>query len=92
MIRYQFDENDVDIRETRNNNDYEYLIRLLNVNKHLESLKRLRASFEHDNIHTDVLFYTHSGHEYKVIVREDHYADFLLALFKFRLINRMEWV
>jgi hypothetical protein len=92
LIRYEYDRSEVEISESRNNNDYQYLIRLVNINKHLDALHDLRHYFNRDNIHTDVMFFVHSDHEYQVIVREDHYVDFLIVLFKFKLVTLLEWV
>jgi hypothetical protein len=91
MMKYRYNDKEVEIQASKNNDDYQYLIRLIDIKKHLDHLKQLRDWFNRNNVHTDVMFYVHSDHEYQIIVREDFYTDFLLGLLKFRLVEALEW-
>lgn len=90
MIHYQFDSSVITLSEQRNGNDYEFRIKVTTDEQH-QSMQQIRSHFDHNDVHTDVLFYTHLDHGYQVIVREDYYVDFLLQLFKYRLLTNLAW-
>jgi len=81
----------LDIRETANADDIEFLIRLKDDRSGLEALRSVQHEFENNDDYTDVLFYAYPNHEYKVIVKREHHADFLAALWKRRLLAGLEW-
>lgn len=92
MLIYQYDEAMLRIRESANENDVEFNIALVTDDSSvLAGLKRVREAFDENQVYTDVLFYNYPGHEYKVIVRNDYYVDFVIELMKQRLLKRVEW-
>lgn len=90
-IQYSFNPNEYEIVQSNNEKDFDFIIRLKNAETGLASLRKVRDHYNRDNIYTDVMFYAHSDHEYRFIVREDSYVSFLLVLFKYRLLLKMEW-
>ncbi|MFC7443061.1 hypothetical protein [Laceyella putida] len=92
MLFYQYDKDMIKIQETVNGNDVEFNIQFINGTPDtIDAMKQVQKMFEENDVHTDVLFYTHVDHEFRVIVRRDYYVDFVLALMKFRLLKRVEW-
>lgn len=91
MINYRFDETIIDVQETRVGAETEFRIRLLQSNPYAERLKEVQRLFDDNEDYTDVLFYAYTDHTYKIIVRDEHVADFLAALFKARLIQSLAW-
>lgn len=92
MIQYHYDQEGFTLKEQRNEEDMEFLIAPIDPSRYLHALKRVREHFEADNIHTDVLFYVHKDHEYQIIVRPDFYVDFILCLFKYRIVLSVAWI
>jgi hypothetical protein len=92
MIRYEYDREGLDIQEKENGEDREFVMKVKNPEKYLPGLRKVRTHFSKDTVYTDVLFYTHPNHEYHIIVRADYYVDFILSLFKHRILLRLEWV
>lgn len=90
MIIYQYDKTGLVIQETKNGDDSEFHIKLHDP-AYLTALHKVRSYFDSNKIHTDVLFYTHPNHDYQIIVRKDFYVDFILSLFKHRLLESVEW-
>ncbi|MBP3962603.1 hypothetical protein [Paenibacillus lignilyticus] len=57
----------------------------------MERIRQVWHFFDQNKDYTDVLFYAYPNHEYRVIVRQEHYVDFLTELFKAQLLLRLEW-
>ncbi|KPC70332.1 hypothetical protein ADL26_17775 [Thermoactinomyces vulgaris] len=91
MLRYEYDKQKLNMQEKANGNDVEFDIRCLD-GALVEAIKRVQELFEDNDVHTDVLFYAYPNHEYRVIVRQDYYVDFILALMKHRVLQRVEWM
>jgi predicted Zn-dependent protease len=91
VITYRYDTNSLTIEEKQNEQDIEFIIKIKDADAVIPALRNVRAFFDSDKVYTDVIFYPHSNHEYQIIVRQDYYVDFLLALFKHRIIHAMEW-
>lgn len=91
MLTYQFDSEVLDITENQDGNDIEFHIQLHKEKPYLEQLRRVQHYFDDNNDYTDVLFYAYEKHEYKVIVRQDHYVDFVTELLKARLLQSLAW-
>lgn len=91
MLKYRYDERWMNIEETRNEGDIEFKIRLAEDHPYRENAKAVRRHFENDRDYTDVIFYTYPDRTYKVIVREDHYDEFLLTLMANHLLQAVEW-
>lgn len=87
MLTYEFDKAAVDIRETANENDIEFTIRLLKEFPEPNPMKLVQHTFEHDEVLTDALFYAYPNQEYKAIVRKDFYDDFVLELMRRGLLT-----
>ncbi|MED0675483.1 hypothetical protein ABEV55_03270 [Aneurinibacillus thermoaerophilus] len=91
MISYQYDTNALTIEEQKNELDTEFILKVKDVDGIIPALRKVRAFFDQDKVYTDVIFYPHPNHEYQIIVRQDYYIDFLLALFKNKIIHTLEW-
>lgn len=90
-VAYEYDQNLVEISETVNGEDQEFNIKLLD--KSLEdNIHEIRNFFEQNKVYTDVLFYTHSDHTYQIIVKNEYYTEFVLKLFKEKLLKKISWV
>ena len=89
MLVYAYDETAVDIRETANEGDVEFRIRLKEAPD--EAMHALLKTFDDNRVHTDVLVYPFPDREYRVIVRNDYYERFVLELMRLRLLRRVEW-
>ncbi|MEF3304691.1 hypothetical protein [Paenibacillus sp. GYB003] len=90
-MHYEWDAETIRIEESANGEDTEFAIEIVRHDPFAESMKRVQAHFEANEVHTDVLFYAYPGHRYQVIVRKDYYVDFLLELMKHRLLRALEW-
>lgn len=90
MLKYEFDQDVIQIRETANEEDVEFHIHILEE-QYLKDMKEIQREFEDNRVYTDVLFYIYANHEYQVIVRKDHYTAFVLELMKHRLLRSVEW-
>ncbi|QYR19481.1 hypothetical protein KZ483_16310 [Paenibacillus sp. sptzw28] len=91
MIDYRYDEQSLRIIEVDNTEDMEFNIQIVDEGAYLEGIKQVKAFFDDNRVYTDVLFYAYNNNEYRVIVREDYYVDFILAMFKHRLLKSVEW-
>lgn len=89
-IVYRYNKNVIAISETRNEDDVEFDIRIFE-DKYWEEMKQVQRTFEGNSVHTDVLFYPYENHHFRVIVRQDYYLDFILALMKHQLLESTEW-
>ena len=78
------------ISEQPNGADVEFDIQIVDE-KMLAEMKKVQHYFEDNKVYTDVLFYPYEHKHYRVIVRKDYYADFILALLKQRLLEGAEW-
>jgi len=90
-LTYRHNKEVIQISETPNVSDVEFDIKVLAEDK-WAGIKELQRTFEDNDVHTDVLFYPYENHHYKVIVRIDYYADFILGLMKHHLLESVEWV
>ncbi|TYP74901.1 hypothetical protein [Paenibacillus methanolicus] len=91
MIQYRFDETVIEVQERRDGAETEFRIRLLQAEPYAGRMKDIQRRFEDNEDYTDALFYVYPDHAYKIIVRDAHYADFLTALFKAKLILSLAW-
>lgn len=92
-LKYRIDSERVQIRETANEGDVEFELTFLQEEPLLSSMREVQKRFEDNDVYTDVLFYLNQDQErqYKIIVRNDFYEDFLLALLKYRILEGLEW-
>ncbi|KIL36162.1 hypothetical protein SD71_09405 [Cohnella kolymensis] len=91
MLSYCFNEQVIQITESSDENDVQFLIKVLQKDPYVEKMQKVRRFFDDNRVYTDVLFYALADHTYKVIVRIDFYADFILELMKHRLLESVEW-
>ncbi|WP_274364349.1 hypothetical protein [Paenibacillus thermotolerans] len=91
MLIYRYDTQAMKIAETESESDIEFRFILPENSPHIEGLKQVRDFFENNEVYTDVLFYAFPNHEYIANVRKDYYTDFILALFKRKLVQSVEW-
>ncbi|WP_286887097.1 hypothetical protein [Aneurinibacillus sp. UBA3580] len=91
MVTYRYKTDLLIIEEKANNNDKEFIFKVKDVDTIVPALRKVRMFFDSDKIYTDVIFYSHPNHEYQVIVRQNYYIDFLLVLFKNKIIQCIEW-
>ena len=89
-LHYRWDADVIFIEEKPDGNDYEFRIRLLQA-AHMGAMRKIQLFFESNDVFTDVFFYTYPENEYRVIVRHDFYADFVLALMRHQLLQSVEW-
>lgn len=90
-IEYKLNEQLIDLKESANGDDVEFLITVLDENVK-NQLKKIREYFAENNILTDVHFYTLANNRYQLIVRKDFYLEFVFQLFKQQLVEEMKWV
>lgn len=92
MLKYEYDTARLTITEKEQDKDVEIWIRLSESDDSVVRLfRQIRDHFDNNQVHTDVLFYPHRNHDFQWIVRKDYYVDFILALFKHRLIESVSW-
>ncbi|MNQ67164.1 hypothetical protein D3C85_816740 [compost metagenome] len=89
-LSYDWDPNIIEISEAEVLDDIEFSIKVLSPS-HFEDMRMIQKIFESNHVITDVLVYTYTNHEYRVIVRKDYYEDFILQLMKYRLLTKIEW-
>ena len=92
QLTYRFDQARVEIKETDTGTDTEFEIKILEDGPLIAGIKEIHKFFEENRVYTDVMFYVYEHHQYKVIVRQDYYTDFILALMKHHLLLSVEWV
>jgi hypothetical protein len=90
-LTYRYNKGVVGITEAAADTDVEFDIRVLSEEL-WPGMKKVQRFFEDNRVYTDVLFYAYADHHYRVIVRQDYYADFILSLLKHRLVESAEWV
>jgi hypothetical protein len=54
-------------------------------------LKEVRSFFENDKDFTDAMFYSRKEGKYEVIVRNDHYVEFLTRAFLSKCLLSLSW-
>jgi hypothetical protein len=91
MLKYEYNSEIIQIKESVNEKDVEFQIRFTDGVKYDGVIKRIRDFFDHNDTYTDVMFNIYSNYEYQVFVRKDFYTDFILALMKHQLLEKVEW-
>jgi len=92
LLKYVYDAERITITEKAYDKDTEIWIRPRDSDSSaILLLREIRDYFDSNRVHTDVLLYPHKNNEYQWIVRNDYYVDFILALFKHRLIESVTW-
>ncbi|UVI33227.1 hypothetical protein [Paenibacillus spongiae] len=87
---YTYNKKVIQIEETKNESDFEFDIKFIE-DKYMAGMKQIQKGFEENKVYTDVLFYPYDSHHYRIIVRQDYYVDFVLALLKHQLLVSVEW-
>ncbi|WP_305025291.1 hypothetical protein [Paenibacillus lacisoli] len=78
------------IKEEKQDTDIHFQIQIKD-DRYLEQFKLVLQFFDDNKVYTDVLSYPYENHEYRVIVREDYYNDFLAEMLKARLLQSLKW-
>ncbi|RED52970.1 hypothetical protein DFP95_12827 [Cohnella lupini] len=78
-IAYQFDSNHIHICEGQLGTNIEFAITIINEELMLLGLKEVQKIFK-NRATTDVLFLLYGQNQYRVIVRNETYLEFLLEL------------
>lgn len=91
MLTYTFDPALIELEETSNVNDKEFRLRLLQATACKEAMRRVQEHFQDNAVIIDVLFYTYPNDTYRIIVRQDYYAEFITELLKHRLLQSAAW-
>lgn len=93
MLSYTYDNKTIQIQETKNGDDIEFHLQVMESQQqeYVAKLKKVRHFFESDDVYTDVLVYQFPNHRFSVIVRPQFRIDFLLQLMKHRILQRLEW-
>lgn len=92
MLTYEYDRSRFTITESEHGHDVELRFHC----HHEEALvhqafHRMRQYFDGNEVITDVLLYVHTNEEYHWIVRKDFYVDFVMNLFKHKLVTSVAW-
>jgi hypothetical protein len=90
MVAYTFDEKQISITESENQEDVSFLIEV-KTEEMRNRVKQVRAYFDENKDYTDVLFYSHQDGHFEIIVRKDMVLPFLLQAFRFRCIESLRW-
>lgn len=90
-VEYKYDEKLLELKETANGDDIEFSIILLD-SEIKKRLTKVRAFFEENKTLTDILYYIHPNNRYQVIVRKDFYNEFLIQLFRQKLLLEIKWM
>ncbi|WP_075981843.1 hypothetical protein [Bacillus massilinigeriensis] len=89
-LRYVVDTDVIDLQENKRDEDIEFII-IIKKQEVKNALHQIRQFFESDEIYTDILFYTYQNH-IQIIVKKDSYLTFVLGLFKWKLLKKIEWI
>lgn len=79
----------IDLQEDRRDEDIEFIIKIKKSEVQTR-LHQIRRYFESDEIYTDILFYTFKDHT-QIIVKKESYIPFVLELFKWQLLEKIQW-
>lgn len=89
-IDYKYDEKLLELKEIANADDIEFLITLFDSGLKKRLIK-VREFFEDNKILTDIHYYIHPNNKYQIIVRKDFYNEFLIQLFRQKLLQEIKW-
>ncbi|REE91567.1 hypothetical protein A8990_10475 [Paenibacillus taihuensis] len=90
-LKYTYSPLIIELKETPNEGDVEFEVQI-KEDRYWPAMKSVQRFFEENEVYTDVLFYPFENHKFRIIVREDHYAAFILVLMKHQLVQKVEWV
>lgn len=90
IVAYKYDEKLLELNETANGDDIEFLITLFD-SELKKRLIKVREFFEDNKILTDIHYYIHPNNKYQIIVRKDYYNEFLIQLFRQELLQEIKW-
>ncbi|MTT30539.1 hypothetical protein GMB86_00735 [Terrilactibacillus sp. BCM23-1] len=89
-LNYEIDHSMIDLEESQNKDDIEFLIHL-KTEESIKRMRNIREFYESDKVYTDIYFYPHANHQYKVIVKYEGYVPFLVKMFQFKLLKSVSW-
>jgi hypothetical protein len=89
MINYTFDQKIIEISEDKDGEDiaFNFILKNEEVKNNFLELKKY---FQGNGIICDALFYSYHNGKTKVIVQGKYYVDFVIYLFKYNLIEKLE--
>ncbi|SEO53763.1 hypothetical protein [Paenibacillus sp. OV219] len=90
-LKYTYNKFIIELTETPNEGDIELEVQIVE-DAYWPAMKNVQRFFEENEVYTDVLFYPYENHRFHIIVREDHYATFILCLMKHKLLQKVEWI
>ncbi|PLS03066.1 hypothetical protein [Neobacillus cucumis] len=90
-VAYIYDKNLLELKETTNGEDIEFIITLFDTELKKQLLK-VRQYFDENRVLTDIHFYLHPHNNYQIIVRNDFYNEFIIQLFKQQLLKEIKWI
>ncbi|MED3562067.1 hypothetical protein [Bacillus xiapuensis] len=90
-VIYTYDEKLLELNETTNDIDTEFTITSLGPDIK-KQIYKIREIFNENDVLTDILVYAHANQRYQIIVRKDFYNDFIIELFRQRLVKELKWV
>lgn len=90
-LRYTYNDSIMVLDEMPNEADIEFEVQIKD-DRYWAGMKAVQRFFEENEVYTDVLFYPFENRKFRIIVREDHYAAFILCLMKHQLLDKVEWV
>lgn len=79
----------IELKENKRDDDIEFIITYQSPEVH-HAIHQIRQFFESDDYYTDILFYTFKDYV-QIIVKRDSYLTFILGLFKWNLLSKVEW-
>ncbi|GIP53906.1 hypothetical protein [Paenibacillus vini] len=92
QLKYEFDKEEILILETEGDSDVEFEIKFIGDQPLALRLKEVQKKFAENDVYTDALFYMYEDQRHKIIVRKEYYIDFIMALMKYQLLTRIEWI
>ena len=90
-LEYQYDEQFLDLKETANDDDFEFTLTFVD-NNWKNKIEKIREYFDENNILTDILIYIHPNNKFQIIVRKDFYNEFIIQLFRQQIVEEVKWV
>ncbi|QIZ06954.1 hypothetical protein HFZ78_09810 [Priestia megaterium] len=90
-VNYRYDEQILDLKETANDDDFEFTLTFVD-NNWKKKVEKIREYFDENNILTDIHFYIHPNNRFQIIVRKDYYNEFLIQLFSQQIVKEIKWI
>ena len=89
-MQFNFDEKRVSVSFTEHENHFDFVLQALDPEMEA-NIKKVRDVMEGDEDLVDVNFLAFSHSKYEVFVIKPAYIDFLLQLFKYKVLNSLSY-